>query len=121
MCNETIIKETVEATDFIWKDENVRLQAGELLSALITLSESQKNTNVICDNDVAGYLVQKGYVSKEDNGEYKVNSERKQDIIDLGNKVSNAIDNELENYVDKTVESTPTILIMPVPIGVKAD
>ena len=40
MCNETVIKETVEATDFVWKDENVRLPAGELLSALITLSES---------------------------------------------------------------------------------
>ena len=121
MSNPTLTKETVEVSNFIWNDKGRKLPAGELLSTLITLSDSEKETNKIENDDVADYLSGEGYVSLIHDREFKVNPEKKQELINLGNKVSDAIDKELENCIDKNIEPVPTILIMPVPIGIKTE
>ena len=120
MSTQTLTKETIEVTNFVWSDGDNKLSAGDLLSTLITLSESEKETNPIADKTVADYLVHKGYIIPENN-EFKINKDKKQDIVDLGNQVSNAIDKELENCIDKKIEPIPTILIMPVPIGINPE
>ncbi len=121
MDKPTLTKETVEVSNFIWNDKGKKLPAGELLSALITLSDSEKETNVIENDDVADYLSGEGYVLLVSGHEFKVNQDKKKDLIDLGNQVSDMIDKELESCIDKKIEPVPTILIMPVPIGDKCD
>ena len=121
MDKPTLTKETVEVSNFIWNDKGKKLPAGELLSTLITLSDSEKETNVIENDDVADYLSGEGYVLLVSGHEFKVNQDKKQNLIDLGNQVSDMIDKELESCIDKKIEPVPTILIMPVPIGVKCD
>jgi len=121
MCKETLTKETVEVTNFIWNDKGKKLPAGELLSTLITLSDSEKETNPIENPDIVDYLGGEGFVVSASNGEYKVNPEKKADLIALGNKVSDAIDKELEACINKDIKPVPTILVMPVPIGIKVD
>ena len=121
MDKPSLTKETVTVSNFIWNDKGKKLPAGELLSALITLSDSEKETNKIENADVIDYLGGEGYISVADNGECRVNPEKKQELIDLGNKVSDMIDNELENCINRDIEPVHTILIMPVPIGVKCE
>lgn len=121
MCKETLIKETVEVANFIWNDKGKKLPAGELLSTLITLSDSEKETNPIVNEDIIDYLGGEGFIVEADNGEYRVNQEKKQELVALGDKVSDAIDKELENCINKDIKPVPTILVMPVPIGIKAD
>lgn len=121
MCDETLSKETVEITNFIWNGNGRHLPAGELLSALITLSDSEKDVNAVANKDVADYLKAEGLITELECGGCRINPGRKSDIIDLGNKVSDAIDKELEICINKDIKSVPTILVMTVPIGMKID
>lgn len=111
MCNDSS-DETIEFADFTWKDGDVSLPTGDLLSTLITLTNSERVSNVVENPDVLSYLENAGYVRRTENGECAVNDERKADLVALGNKVSDAIDQKLEMCMNKNANIVPKIYAM---------
>ena len=97
-------------------DDGHKCGAGRLLSAITILTESEKSDNFIANEDVTELLKTGGYVEEISDHRYRVIDSRKEDLIALGNKVSEAIGNEMEALpVNTEVVLAPTIKIMTDP------
>ena len=111
-----IKRENVVVQRFLWTDDSGhQCSAGGLLSAISILTESQKDKNFIDNQEVADVLRSSGLVEEIEKNKFKVSEEKREELVELGNKVSEAIGNELESIpVNTEIVLTPTIKICPV-------
>ena len=94
-------------------DDGHTCGAGSLLSAITVLTESQKEDNFIGNEEVSDLLKSGGYITEISDHRFKVIDNKKEELIDLGNKVSEAIGNEMEALpVNTEIVLSPTIKIM---------
>ena len=102
-----------EKSSYVWKDGKSSVGTGELLSAIIQLTESEKKVNELGDKRIADYLLAKGYIKRDEDG-FSLVEEHRNDMISLGNEISNAIGEEIQEYVDNndTEGLLPTIMMM---------
>lgn len=116
MCTSKLLKQDVPSTSFMWSDNGKSIPTGPLLSALIRLTDAvNKDPKQIQDKQVADYLVEKGFVTKRDDGKYDVVNEKKEEMIQLGDGISDLVDKELEQHVNMSNNNEPQVLIvMPV-------
>ena len=114
--SEHIEKENVQSVRFMFSDGEHRCQAGSLLSAIITLTDSKKESNIIEDPSVASYLKERGLVEETEDHKYHCADKKYDELVDLGNRVSATIDKELESLpVAKDMTLPYSVHMLPIP------
>ena len=100
---------TVEVKQFVVRDGDKCIPAGELLGALIDVADMQRPLkNINASQEVIDYLCDKDFITRKD-GEYDVTIRQRQRCVDLGNKISDIIDEELSHLPKGTVIKLPTV------------
>lgn len=101
---------------FTWSDGDTKCCAGDLLCAIIVLTESVKPEVHIEDTTITDYLQEKGFIIKTSENHFKPIEDRKTDLVALGDEVSKAIGDEIEALpVNTKVHLKPTIGLTDVP------
>ena len=114
--SEQIEKENIQSVRFMFSDGEHRCQAASLLSTIITLTDSQKSSNTIDDPEVANYLQDKGLVEETEDHKFHCAEHKHDELVDLGNRVSDAIGKELEELpVDENMSLPYSVHLLPTP------
>ena len=114
--SDHIETENIQCLRFVYTEGEHKCPAGSLLSTIITLTESQKDDTVIQDKEIADYLTDKGLIESTGKNTYQKVANKQDDLIDLGNKVSEAIGSEIESLnVDPNVNLGYSLHMLPVP------
>ena len=117
-----IERQDVTVQRFMWRDNGHTCGAGSLLSAITVLTETQKEGNFLGDSSVTNYLKDQGFVEDLGDNFFKPVSDKKDELIELGNRVSEAIGDEMEALpINTEIVLAPTIKIMPVPIPIERE
>lgn len=85
------------AQSFVWKDGEYKCQAGDMLCVIGILMDTNKDTNVIDAPEITSYLKDKGYITEHDTMRFSVNEGQVEALQELGNRVSNDVDEALRN------------------------
>ena len=94
-------------------DDGHTCGAGSLLSAITVLTESKKADNFIGNDDVSSLLKAGGFIEETSDNRFKVVDSKSEELIELGNKVSRDIGDEMEHLpVNTEIVLAPTIKIM---------
>lgn len=109
-----IERKDVTVQRFIYtSDDGHKCGAGSLLSTISVLTESKKEDNFIGNEEVSSLLKAGGYIEETTDNRFKVKEDKKEELVELGNKVSEAIGNEMEALpVNTEVILAPTVKIM---------
>lgn len=101
-------RQEVIVNQFVWKENGYSVPAGELLFALTTLTQCQDRGCYLGHQGVIEYLTTLGLIEQQETG-YKICDGKHRTCIGLGNRVSNAVDDELRNITIDTEVSCPGI------------
>lgn len=101
-------RQEVIVNQFIWKENGFVIPAGELLFALTTLTQCYNKSCYLGHQGVVEYLTSLGLIEQQETG-YKICDGKHRACSSLGNRVSNAVDNELRSLALDTEVSCPGI------------
>lgn len=105
----------VTVQQFFFRDGEKNIPAGELLGALLTLTDSKKPIdNLDVSEQVVDYLKENDYITCRD-GEYDVTNRQRMRCHDLGNRVSKMMDEQLSQLPIGTEVKLPQILVTQEP------
>lgn len=100
---------TVEVKQFVLHDGNTQVPAGELLGALIDVADMQKPiAHISASQQVIDYLCNNDYITHKD-GEYDVTIRQREKCQELGNRISQMIDDEIARMPEGTMIKLPSI------------
>ena len=103
-------RQEVVTQRFTWSDGNNKCGAGELLCAITVLTESQKEDNFINAPEVTDYLKEKGLIEETGDHRFKSVAEKKEELVALGDQVSEAIGDEINNLpVNTEIKLAPSV------------
>ncbi len=103
----------VVVRQFVLKENGREVPAGELLGALMILTESKKNGNELdVSPEVIDYLKENQYIEESEPSKYKLRDGQKDRSKALGNKVSKLVDNEISKLPIGTEIKLPQILVV---------
>lgn len=98
---------------FVVNDGDKTIPAGELLGALIVLTDSKNvNGNTITeDKQVRDYLKEHDLVEELSDDKFKINEDKRDVVVELGNTISQQIEDKLSSLPSSAKIRIPSILI----------
>lgn len=115
-------RQDVVTQRFTWTDDGHVCGAGDLLCAITLLSSSQKPDNYIDAPAVTDYLKSKGYIEQTGEHRFKPVEEHREELIQLGDAISNAIGDEIEQLpVNTKIVFAPSIYAVCQPMPMFSD
>ena len=111
--NIKIEQQDVVVHQFVVSDGDKKIPAGELLSALIVLTDSHNvnGNNITEDKSVRKYLNDHNLVEELSDNKFKINEDKRQECVDLGNEISKNIDKQLSELPENASIRIPSIFI----------
>jgi hypothetical protein len=117
-----IERQEVVTQRFTWKDGSCSCGAGDLLCTITLLTESQKPDNYIDMPEVTDYLKNKGLIEQTADHRFKPIEEKREELVALGDDVSNAIGTEIENLpANMEIKLAPSIHLIPQGVSMFTD